>query len=525
MFTQPVRNRYFPVLLFLGSLLLYTSNIGGVSIYILDEAKNAGCAREMLESADWIVPTFNYELRTDKPPLHYFFMMLSYKLFGVNEWAARFFSAVFGALTVLVTFLYTRKHAGLSTALWTSAALLASVHLSIQFHLAVPDPYLIFFFTWSLFLFFDFIHNPRTGTLLLLYLSLGLGTLAKGPVAIALPGLIFLLYLIFTRRLHLRTIHQLKPLAGAALVLAVVLPWYLMVHRHTGGAWTEGFFLTHNLGRFAGEMEGHGGIFLITFAFVLIGMFPFSGYLVQAVRRAWTDRKQPLILFSLIGAATIVGFFSVSRTKLPNYTVPAYPFLAILIGHYLASADWTKMRGKAGMLAMLIVALLAVPGIYIGLQFDPALHQVRTVAFYFLPLPAGMMAAYYLSTRKKQVQALYTAAVTGIVTAVIFFCLAFPVIDRQNPVYQSISLLEGKEVRYLDRFNPAYAFYLKRPIERIAPEELETFFNEYPNGVVISAQRELESVQLPDDVEVVFSARDVFETPITQLLKRKQTND
>ena len=75
-------------------------------IYILDEAKNAECAREMLVSGDYIVPYFNGQLRTDKPPLHYFFMVISYKLFGVSAFSARFFSAVFGALTILISFFF-----------------------------------------------------------------------------------------------------------------------------------------------------------------------------------------------------------------------------------------------------------------------------------------------------------------------------------------------------------------------------------------------------------------------------------
>ena len=137
--------------MFVFAFLLYTINNGAFSIYILDEAKNTECAREMFEKGDWIVPTFNYNLRTDKPPLHYFFVMGSFKLFGVNEWAARFFSGVFGALTILITFLYTRRFANRKTALWTVFALLASVHLCIQFHLAVPDPYLIFFLPGAFF--------------------------------------------------------------------------------------------------------------------------------------------------------------------------------------------------------------------------------------------------------------------------------------------------------------------------------------------------------------------------------------
>jgi 4-amino-4-deoxy-L-arabinose transferase and related glycosyltransferases of PMT family len=91
------------------SFFLFSLNIGGVSIFSLDEAKNASCAREMLESKNFIVPTFNYELRTDKPPLHYYFMMLSYLIFGVSEFSARFFSSFFGSLTVMITYVFAKK--------------------------------------------------------------------------------------------------------------------------------------------------------------------------------------------------------------------------------------------------------------------------------------------------------------------------------------------------------------------------------------------------------------------------------
>ena len=125
--------------------LLLLVRLGATPIYILDEAKNAQCAREMLQRGDWIVPTFNNELRTDKPPLHYFFMMAAYSMFGVNEFAARFFSAVMGLLTVLVTYLYTKKHTNAFTAFCSASVLILSTHFLFEFRLAVPDPYLIFF--------------------------------------------------------------------------------------------------------------------------------------------------------------------------------------------------------------------------------------------------------------------------------------------------------------------------------------------------------------------------------------------
>ena len=154
MFKQLNQSNYYPWFIFGIALFLYLANLGGNSIYILDEAKNATCAAEMLERGDWVVPTFNQELRTDKPPLHYFFMMVSYSVFGVTPFAARFFSAIFGALTILISFLFVRRFHSEKAALWTSFILLSSIHLSIQFHLSVPDPYLIFFFTASVFSFY-----------------------------------------------------------------------------------------------------------------------------------------------------------------------------------------------------------------------------------------------------------------------------------------------------------------------------------------------------------------------------------
>lgn len=116
------------------SVIAFFANIGGVSIHILDEAKNAECAREMNELGEWIVPTYNYELRTDKPPLHYYFMISAYRLFGVSPFSARFFSAFFGIATVLITFFYTKRHTNPNSAFIAALALLSSIHFVTQFH-------------------------------------------------------------------------------------------------------------------------------------------------------------------------------------------------------------------------------------------------------------------------------------------------------------------------------------------------------------------------------------------------------
>jgi len=517
-----IRSKYFPFLLFVFALFLYSANNGRFSIYILDEAKNTECAREMLERGDGVVPTVNYNLRTDKPPLHYYFMMASFKLFGINEWAARFFSAVFGALTIFITFWYTRRFANPGIALWTVFALLASVHLCIQFHLAVPDPYLTFFFTWSLFLFYAVVSDRRTYEIIWLYVAIGLGTLAKGPVAIVLPGLVFLFFLIFSKQMNGAVIRSLKPFWGAVIVLAIALPWYLLVGFETEGEWTRSFFLKHNVGRFLGEMEGHGGVFLVTFGYVLAGMFPFSLFLVQAFRNAAKDRHNHFVLFSAVAASVIILFFSFSGTKLPNYTVPSYPFLAILLAVYFSKFPELKTNIKPSFISLLVIGVMLVPALIAGLQFDPVLKNESWVAWYFLPASLGLVCGFYFFVRKKNKTALLVSGSSTMLISLLLFFFVFPRIDAQNPVRKSLPLLEGKEVRYFQKFNPAYSFYLKKRVPEITADELEGFFEKHPDGILISVKRKLEEIRLPDHTEVFFSSHDLFESPTTQLVRVKE---
>ena len=514
--------KYLPWLVFALAWTLYLANSGNVSIYILDEAKNAGCAREMFERSDFIVPTFNQVLRTDKPPLHYFFMMLSYSVFGVNPFAARFFSALFGALTVLIAYLFTRKFAGLKTALLTAIVLLASVHLSIQFHLAVPDPYLVFFMTAAIFSFYLFLREGKAVWGWTLYTAIGLGILSKGPVVIALPGLIFLLCLIFSKQLKWATFRKLRPFTGALLVVAIALPWFLLVHFKTNGAWTEGFFLKHNIGRFTEEMEGHGGTFMATVLFVLVGLFPFSVFMPQAIIQSFKNRRNDFVRFNLIAGLTIVGFFMISKTRLPNYTVPALPYLAILIGLFLNKKLHQPKALRIGLWVTFGISLILVPGLLIALKVDPALSDVQGIGWYFLPFPLLMAAAVYFFYQQKTETAIGLMMAGGALVAVIFFGTAFPKIDQQNPVAKSIRLLKGKEVRYFQKFNASYSFNLKREIPEIEAQDMATFFDEYPDGVIISTQKKIGAIDLPEAAEISFSSHDVFESPTTVLITRKK---
>lgn len=516
MFDKELKARYIYPLLIIIAFVLLSSNIGGSSIYILDEAKNSECAREMLERGNGVVPTFNYELRTDKPPLHYYFMMLGYSIFGVNEYGARFFSAIFGLLTILITFYYMRRFLGTKQALLTAVILLSSFHFILEFHLAVPDPYLIFFMTLTFLTFYDFYRNKNKSSLWLMYLAIGLGTLSKGPVAIALPGLIFFIFLILRKGRQWELIKSYKPLWGALLVLAINVPWYYWVGVETSWEWTRGFFLEHNINRFMDTKQGHGGVFLITPAYVFFGMLPFAVFMIQAfVRNSKILRNDDFVTFSFITAMVIILFFTISGTKLPNYTIPAYPFIAAVTAYFITiQANPNKLWP---FYLHIFVSLLMPAALYAALSYEKTLTHLTPLAYWFMVLPASGVIALIFQYQKRFRHALNALIIGWIATSMLFFYVIYPEVNKANPVYQTYEKtnLNAKSVAYYGKFNPAYMFYLQRKLPELETTEEVSDFLRQNDAVVITTKKYLDELAAVANKKLLLKQKDLFEKPTT----------
>lgn len=359
-------------------------------IYILDEARNAQCAKEMMQNSDWITPTFNDELRPHKPPLHYYFMWLGYKLFGTNAFGARFFSALMGLLTILVTYYFTRRFISRRVAILASAILVCSTHFMFEFRLAVPDPYLIFFVTWALFSFYAHVQENKLSWLLTAAIATGLSVLAKGPVAIVLIAAPAICFLILQHKWKL--IFSVKMLYAFLLTTAVAFPWFIMVHIATNGAFTRGFFIEHNFNRFSETMEGHGGIFLLIPAFVIIGLLPATVLLPGALKHLRHHIKNPFILYCLLVVSFIILFFSIAKTKLPNYPMPCYAFASIWLGYFIN--DFIEKKNKFSpipLLILFIINLVLFVAAVTGIRFEPVLKDMEIFASLFVLLPAAAL--------------------------------------------------------------------------------------------------------------------------------------
>lgn len=518
--------RWYDLSLLLLGLLLFTANIGGFSIYIVDEARNATAAYEMYERGDWIVPTYNGELRMDKPPLHYYVMRAGYVLFGKSPFSARLGSALCGFLTFLLLWRVAANEWNARAGRFTAFIYLAALYVPIQFHLATPDPYLALCFTAALLGLFIGWRDGKLGWQLTAYVLLGLGMLAKGPVAPALGALSVLVFLVWSRSLRWSDVWRFRPVLGGLILLAVALPWFAAVHFQTDGAWTRGFFLEHNLERFADTKEGHGGIFLLIPAIVLLGMLPFGLWIPEAIVRQW--RRQPdLMVFASSVVLAVVGFFSVSQTKLPSYPFPAFGFAALLLGaffdQWVDRPAWQNAwPSRVGLMIVVLIALALPVGFHLGFQQHPDLGHIAELYLWILPLSGLTILGAFLIWRNRAVSGILSLGGGFIYVNAIFFWVLLPAIDQANQVNRSLALLKEQEVAYYQRFAQGYAFYLDGPKQVLEDvEALEQWRMEHPRDTLYLVTTKRSVRELPSDVlgALIFQQKDLFERPVTEIYR------
>jgi 4-amino-4-deoxy-L-arabinose transferase-like glycosyltransferase len=511
------------ILIVLG-IVIYFANLGGYSIYILDEAKNAACAMEMKAKGEWIIPTFNGQLRTDKPPLHYYCMMLAYSIFGVTPFAARFFSALAGILLILVVFQVVKKVINESVALYTVLILLSSLQLAIQFHMAVPDPYLILWITICLFAFFITLHH-QPQAVWVMYGAAGLAFMSKGPVGIVLPGLVALVYLILSRQLTLLTVRRLKLLAGIFLFSCIALPWYVAVGYATDGAWLHGFFIEHNFERYTSTMEGHRAFPLAPFVILLVALLPFSVFSIQAIALARSKAKEvPMLTFSLVVVLVFGLFFSFSKTLLPSYPAPALPFLAIVLGYFLHHMVSIRHERKLSInisLFINVVLCAAIPVVvYIALSKEYALADLKFLAWLFIVLPVGSLFGWYCYQQGKMKLLIYSWAGTWMIICVLFFSVVCPKIDSRNPVSKSLAEIKrtGRKIIGYKIFNPAYVFALREIIPVYHSPEDVLSKSKDEDILVLTRSNYVKDIEADSALRVVFQQKDLFERSETVIL-------
>ncbi len=356
--------RAWPLLLFAAVIVFYLYGLGHLPLVGPDEPRYAQVAREMFERGDMVTPTLGGHTWFEKPALLYWMMMAGYKLFGVSEWAARLGPALCGLLTVFLIYWVGRRIEGTGEqesengpGPWGAVALASSAGLIVFSRAASFDVVVTATTALALSCFFvaelETSRKRRLWLLAAFHAAVGLSLLAKGLVGVVVPfGVVGLYYLL--RREWPRRDFLLSLLWGVPLSILIAGLWYGPVIARHGWTFVDEFFIQHHFARFVSNQYRHPQGFYFYLPIMLALALPWTACLIaelaQARRWKWREpsAESRARVFALAWLAMPVLFFSVSRSKLPGYVLPALPGALLLAGFWLSRF----VRGEGGNAAM-----------------------------------------------------------------------------------------------------------------------------------------------------------------------------
>jgi 4-amino-4-deoxy-L-arabinose transferase-like glycosyltransferase len=478
--------RYHLPFLFVFSLLLTLTFLGSRDLWAPVEPRYGEIARVMFSRGEWIVPTVNGHLYTDKPILYFWLVLTFSHLFGgVSEWTLRLPSALSSVGIVIVSYRLGRDFFDHRVGLLAALVLSTTARVVWEARWAHTDMLFTFFFTTSTYLLLRAWHDRGSATILA-YGLMGLATLTKGLIGFVLPGLIFLCLLL--TRGDSQSFRRLKLLPGVGVFLLVAAPWFVAVSLQTEGQWISDFFWTHHIQRYLSGL-GHKRPFYYYLINFPADFLPWTPFLVLGAFATWPMRRAPLrpVAFSLATWFFVIFvFFSLSDTKRGLYLLPLFPPAAIFVAHALVGSNIGSNKGEglqpwaltavAGLsFGMLGLAALSLPFVAYWIRPDMLLGSIVLA----LVIAFGSLFAYQAFKRDLLFSgSVWLAAIVlgGLLLSAI---LVFPVINQ----YKSprIFAMEVKQrvlqadplYIYADRMND-FNFYLEREMIPVLsrPEDL-----------------------------------------------------
>jgi 4-amino-4-deoxy-L-arabinose transferase-like glycosyltransferase len=377
--------------------VLYFSLLSAVGIFDPEEGRHVSIATAMLRTGDLVVPQLQGFPYLEKPPLSYWMIAAAFRLFGRSELPARLPVAVLGFAGIAAVFAVARSALG-DRAAWLSAGVLAlSTQWFMQARYMTTDMVLSGWITIALAAFYLGFHTRRRGAYLLFFFAMAMATLAKGIIGVAIPCGVVAVFVAWTRRFEL--LWEMRPVPGAAIFLAVVVPWFTLVQRRIP-EFLHYFVVDQHVARFLGHAGEHPAPLWFFVPVIAFGFFPWIVHLSGAGFRS--SARGDLTKFLWSWFAVIFVFFSLAEEKLMGYILPAYPPLALLVGSSLARV-WepgeavaaTKRACRAALVSG-IVSLVLAPVVIVGVRrfmSQDGRLAMEEIGFW----PWGLAAVYALT--------------------------------------------------------------------------------------------------------------------------------
>ena len=493
-------------------LLLFT-NLGGWGLWSPDEPRYAEVAREMVLTGDYLVPHLNGRVYTRKPPLLFWLDAISYKIFGVKEWAARLPVVLAGLSAVLATMYLGTRLFSPTVGLWGGLILVTTPWFTWEARRAKMDIPLTFLVLLAIIAFYlgNLADREEKKKKFIYYAlgfsAVGIGALGKGPVAFSVPGLALACYHIHTRDLHI--LKEKEFWLAFPLAFLFYFAWLVPACFKLGGKYaldqiyykTSALFLHTKVHR-------HGPLFYLYHlpldAFPWVLFIP--GALIYGLRLP-RERRRPFLLLFWWFVANFV-FFSIAKTKRSTYLLPLYPAMALMVALYLREtlreADFLDLSSiTKGVKYPFYLILFTLPLVAIGAPLAAYL-KVRML---FAPLAALgsvllVFALLGLAVLKKKLLPLREYITVMMVITLLFSFLL--VIPRADPC-KSVKAVCRKAVELSKRDKaPLMLFGITTP----HAGEFNFYTGMAPLPVVRRGERNLQKVlETQDKVYLITKGR------------------
>ncbi len=434
-------------------------NLGSIPLLDPDEPVYGETPKEMIQMHDFISPRIFGEVWYDKPPIYYWLVVVAFKLFGVNEFSARFPSAVLAVFCVFIVYKSTAKLFNQRAGIISGLVLATSFEYFYLAKAAVTDITLTLFLTASLLCFLQRKYY-------LFYLFSALATLTKGPIGLLFPGVILFIWMAFNRRFS--QLKQMKVVQGIFIWAVVALPWYGAMYYIHGADFVNGFLEVNNIIRFTTAEHAKTSSWYFFIPVLILGFFPWATLLFQVIKSALNEKGKdvyPKLLFFYIWALFIFVFFSISSTKLVSYILPAYPPLAILVGWYLDSHWEIYQLARQGMIWPILLTILL--GVLVGslillVTMMPAVKFgaiLLSIVFFVL-----LVWVWCFLYKKAMSWVVWGQAGAMAITSIILFNVIVPtIVDELNTkgiAREFVLHYDGTSPVYVIKFlHPGFAFY------------------------------------------------------------------
>jgi len=386
-------SKRLPWVLMVASATLFFLPLGSRALWNSDEGRYAEIAREMLVLKDWVSPHLNYVLYFEKPPLMYWLTAASLAVFGQNEFAARFWCAAFGVLTVGLVYLIGSRWKNEETGLIAGSILATTAGFFCLTQYLVLDMALTFWTTLALYASVRILQERPPERVRrfsdLLAIAMAGGVLTKGPIAFLFPVAALGLTLVYARL----GVQARKIAWQPAFILLAFLvgPWFILVSLKNP-FFPQFFFIHEHLARFLTTVHHRTEPFYFFVPVLAVGFLPWSFFLPKVFLAVFRNRglavkRDPVQALLVIWSLFIFFFFSFSQSKLAGYLLPMFPALALLLGSSFEEVlkqeslpSW-MMGGVVGLILVMIAGLAALKIPQAASLFsDPVAASVRSHA-------------------------------------------------------------------------------------------------------------------------------------------------